>query len=245
MVSVIKPNWPAPTNVHAYTTMRQGGYSQASFAGLNLSTAVDDDDKAVARNRELLQTKLELPKTPIWLQQTHATTVVDLGKSRRKHPIADASFSRRKNVVCGVLTADCLPILLCNHQGNCVAAIHAGWRGLAAGIIEATLDTLKLSAEETLAWLGPAIGATAFEVGSEVYSAFIDQDPQTEAAFKPLTKDKWLADIYHLARLKLAQNDVTHIYGGDYCTYTESDKFYSYRRDGANTGRMASLIWFT
>lgn len=245
MVSVIKPNWPAPDNVQAYTSTRQGGFSEAPYDGFNMGVKTGDDPKVVAKNRTLLQSKLQLPKAPLWLIQTHSTDVIDIGKVRRKEASADASYCRRNNSVCCVLTADCLPILICNRQGTCIAAVHAGWRGLAEGVIEATLEELSLDPEDTLVWLGPAIGPTAFEVGSDVYHTFLAQDAQAKKAFKPLSNDKWLADIYHLARLRLYKYHINHIYGGDYCTYTDSEKFYSHRRDGKASGRMASIIWLT
>ncbi|EKD74083.1 MAG: hypothetical protein ACD_45C00083G0005 [uncultured bacterium] len=238
----IQPDWPAPPNVKACTTTRVGGVSLAPYNELNLALHVGDAKQHVQKNRTLLKTRLALPSEPIWLEQTHSTIVVpatadNLGKE------ADATFASEPNCVCVVLTADCLPILLCNRAGTHVAAIHAGWRGLANGIIENTLKTLDLPSGELLAWLGPAIGPNAFEIGHEVRDLFLKSHPDTEQAFLPSPNGRWLGDLYALASLRLHTLGITNIYGKPYCTYSDKEQFFSYRRDGSKTGRMASLIW--
>jgi len=237
----IEPNWPAPAGIRAVTTLRNGGYSQQPFDSLNLGDHVGDDPIAVMRNRQLLRQALNLPSEPAWLAQIHGTKVVDAGTVTKGHK-ADALFSRIPGQVCAVLTADCLPLLLCNQTGDRVAAVHAGWRGLADGVIEATLNQLAVPGSEIIAWLGPAIGAACFEVGTEVRDTFIQHSPEAEAAFTPNRPGHWLADIYLLARQRLKACGVTSVWGGEYCTVTDKERFYSYRRDG-QTGRMATLIW--
>lgn len=239
----IVPDWPAPAWVRAGTTTRHGGVSAPPYHSLNLGDHVGDDPKAVAENRRLLRQARRLPSEPVWLNQVHGTEVVDAGALPGATPaIADASYATRPGVVCAVMTADCLPLLLCDREGRRVAAVHAGWRGLAGGVIEAAVLRLCRPGADLLAWLGPAIGPAAFEVGAEVRERFIDLDPQAEAAFAPSPAGRWLADIYLLARLRLARLHVTQVYGGHWCTYGDAERFYSFRRDGA-TGRMASLIW--
>lgn len=239
----LQPDWPAPTNIRALTTLRMGGVSLPPYASLNLGDHVDDDPKAVSENRQRLQ-QLKLPSDPLWLKQTHSTRVVDAStyQGQTDSLEADASYSTSPGLVCAVMTADCLPVLICNRQGTQVAAVHAGWRGLAAGIIEAAIKQFPGNHADLLIWLGPAIGPAAYEVGNDVRVAFLQQSPEAEQAFKPSNENKWYMDIYSLARQRLAGMGVRHIYGGEYCTYTDQDRFYSYRRDGI-TGRMASLIW--
>lgn len=226
----ITPNWPAPLNVKALTTVRQGG---------NFALHVGDDPKAVLANRALLKLQANLPAEPLWLAQTHSIRVVDVTDGLID---ADASVAFQPNQVCAVLTADCLPILVCNKNGTRVSAIHAGWRGLAAGIIESVIEKLDCDPTTLLVWLGPAIGPTAFEVQSDVLLAF--EGYQSEKTFKPTKEGYWLADIYQLARERLARLGVTAVYGGGLCTYSDSVRFYSFRRSGV-TGRMATLIWFS
>lgn len=235
------PDWPAPPRVRAYTTTRLGGVSPAPYAGLNLGDHVGDAPQAVAANRAQVVRQLGLPGMPLWLNQVHGITAVDAAHAA-PGCAADASFTRESGAVCAVLTADCLPLLLCDKVGSTVAAVHAGWRGLAAGVIEATLAAMQVPPEDLMVWLGPAIGPRAFEVGSEVREAFTSHDPAAAAAFHPSPAGRWLADIYQLARLRLARQGVMAVYGGERCTYTEAQYFYSYRREGV-TGRMASLIW--
>ena len=248
----ITPNWPAPKNVHALQTNRYKGHSHSPFDSLNFGMHVNDNLIHVAQNRQLLSQFL--PSEPVWLNQTHSITVVDAANTTCL-PNADASFSTKKNVVCVVMTADCLPVLLCDKAGTIVIAVHAGWRGLCDGAIEASIDkacrAAQIMSADLMAWLGPAIGPNAFEVGAELRDQFIMQDGQAEAAFKPHKNDKqeqnkWLANIYQIATQRLNNCGVSQVYGGgiesDFCTFTQNEQFFSYRRDGV-TGRMASLIW--
>lgn len=238
--SWICPDWPAPARVRALSTTRVGGVSVAPYDSLNLGTHVGDDPAAVEMNRARLRSAL--PGEPAWLNQVHGAAVVDAAACTGA-PDADAAVSCSPGEVCTVMTADCLPLLLCDRAGTVVAAVHAGWRGLQGGVVEAGVAAMKVAPSEILAWLGPAIGPQAFEVGNEVRAAFMAVDRQAEAAFRPAGMPaKWLADIYLLARQRLAVLGVSGIYGGDRCTFSEPDCFFSYRRDGV-TGRMASLIW--
>lgn len=242
-LKLLTPDWPAPSNVRTGVTTRQGGVSAAPWTSLNLGTHVGDDPQAVAANRAALRTLL--PAEPSWLEQVHGVDCVNAA-SISSPVVADASFSRDRHVVCTVMTADCLPVLLCNTAGTVVAAAHAGWRGLCAGVLERTVVAMENGLAvpgELMAWLGPAIGPSAFEVGPEVRAAFlaISPDADTSAAFEP-KGDKYLCDIYALAKLRLRSVGVSRIYGGEHCTVTNNEWFYSYRRDGV-TGRMASLIW--
>lgn len=237
---IILPDWPAPDTVKAVVSTRQGGSSVTPFDSFNLGLHVGDDAAVVMANREQLMHRLSLPAAPLWLQQVHGTDVVNAAEAGSGEE-ADASYVSGPGAVCAVMTADCLPALFCNKQGTVVAAAHAGWRGLAAGVLEATLTAMGCDPADILVWLGPAIGPAAFEVGNEVREAFVSQQQQAEDAFSS-QGDKWLADIYSLARLRLHSAGVSQCYGGEYCTYTDAARFYSYRRDG-QTGRMASLIW--
>ncbi|ODN66249.1 peptidoglycan editing factor PgeF [Methylophaga muralis] len=234
-------NWPAPKHIKALTTTRNGGHSIAPYESLNLGDHVGDNPDYVTANRQRLIETALLPNEPLWLKQTHSTDVIH--SSQWQHDIeADAIVSDSTNKVCAVMTADCLPLLITDKSGTQVAAIHAGWRGLQAGIIENTIAKFPHSRSELLAWLGPAIGPQAFEVGPEVKAAFVAVDPAAESAFIKAHSDRYLADIYQLARQHLNAQGVTAIYGGDYCTFNETQRFFSYRRDGV-TGRMATLIW--
>jgi YfiH family protein len=233
------PDWPAPATVHALSTLRTGGVSTGPFASWNLAGHVGDGPEPVARNRALLRARLQLPGEPAWLEQVHGRGVREAGRDRGR---ADASYTGERGTVCAVLTADCLPVLFCRRDGNRVAAAHAGWRGLAAGVLEATVAALDCPAEEIMAWLGPAIGPEAFEVGPEVRAEFVGENPAAAAAFRPSGGDRYLTDLYALARDRLAAQGVEAVYGGGWCTYRESERFFSYRRDGV-TGRMATLIW--
>lgn len=234
----IEPDWPAPPGVRAASTQRRGGASAGAYAGLNLGAHVGDVPEAVAVNRALLRRRLDLPAEPAWLRQVHGSDAVEAGVE--PEPAADASYTRGVGVVCAVMTADCLPVLLCTRDGEGVAAVHAGWRGLAGGVIERAVDALGPG--ELLAWLGPAIGPAAFEVGEEVRAAFLAQDAESDAAFRGRDNGRWLADIYLLARLRLRRLGIGDVYGGHWCTYSDESRFFSYRRDGV-TGRMATLIW--
>ncbi len=236
----IRPNWPAPKNVKALQTTRLGGVSLPPYDSLNLGDHVEDDVSLVVQNRQILEQFL--PGSPLWLKQVHSTVVVDDIQAVH-NPEADACFTQAQHQVCTVMTADCLPVLFCNESGTQVAAAHAGWRGLAGGVLENTLATFKDEPASILAWLGPAIGPDTFEVGLPVYDAFCHAQPEAIAAFKGIEgQNKWYADIYKLARLCLRSAGVTQIYGGEYCTYSDKNRFFSYRRDGV-TGRLASCIW--
>ncbi|MBZ0093640.1 MAG: peptidoglycan editing factor PgeF [Sulfuricellaceae bacterium] len=235
----IVPDWPAPARVRARVTTRRGGVSTGPYASLNLGDHVGDEADSVAQNRVIL--RAALPSGPVWLKQVHSVAVAEADVAVGV-PEADASVARRAGTVCAVLTADCLPLLLCDRQGTVVGAAHAGWRGLADGVIEAAVAAMAAPADDLLAWLGPAIGPQSFEVGDEVRAVFTAHHAAAAAAFVPHGPGKWLADLYALARLRLAALGVEHVYGGGLCTYRDSERFYSYRRDGA-TGRMASLVW--
>lgn len=239
MVDFIVPEWPAPANVRALQTTRRGGVSSSPWGGFNLGDHVGDDPVQVAANRAAL--RRHLPDGPGWLKQVHGIAAVDLADCP-KAVEADASYSRVAGQVCVVMTADCLPVLFCDRAGTVVAAAHAGWRGLLDGILEATLDAMSADAGEILAWLGPAIGPEAFEVGDEVRTAFVARDPAAAVAFRTGQPGKWLADLEVLARQRLVQAGVTAIHGGGMCTVSDAERFFSYRRDG-QTGRMATLIW--
>lgn len=239
-IEAIRPDWPAPANVHALTTTRAGGVSQGPWSSLNLASHVQDDRAAVLENRRRLREQLRLPDEPLWLTQVHGTVIA--AGDNAPGCEADGSYSDRAGRVCAVLTADCLPLLLCDRAGREVAAVHAGWRGLAGGVIEAGLARFRAPMAQLLAWLGPAIGPAAFEVGEEVRQAFVQDDPATGEAFVAGRPGHWLADLYALARLRLARAGVTAVYGGDLCTCNDPTRFYSYRREPV-TGRMASLIW--
>lgn len=237
----LKPDWPAPDNVLAATTLRFGGFSQGSYSSLNPASHVSDNATAVEKNRGLIKSMLVLPAEPVWLAQYHSDRVIDAAIATGTES-ADASFTDQAGIVCAVLTADCLPLLVCSQNGQKIAAIHAGWRGLLAGIISNTIAAMQTN--DVLVWLGPAIGAACFEVGAEVRGMFLAKSSAFACAFTAEKDGKCLADIYQLASIELAGLGVTRIYGGGFCTVTESERFFSYRRDHV-TGRMATLIWRT
>ena len=240
----ILPDWPAIPRVRAVCTTRQGGVSAGPYRSMNPADHVGDAMEAVLANRSTLQQVLQLPAPPCWLQQVHGTTVIDAAEAvaADEVPVADAAWSSQSGVVCAVLTADCLPVLLCDTAGRQVAALHAGWRGLAAGVIEQTIDAMRQPGERLLAWFGPAIGPGAYQVGEEVRDTFLKHNPLAEAAFRPGPEGSWMADLYLLARQRLAERGVTAVYGGHECSFSDPERFFSYRRDGV-TGRMATLIW--
>lgn len=234
----IRPDWPAPANVRALMSTRAGGVSATPWASLNLGDHVGDDPAHVAANRAHLREAL--PAEPAWLKQVHSARVVEAGGGEIE---ADACFTRVPGQVCAVLTADCLPVLFCDRAGSVVAAAHAGWRGLAGGVLEAAVDAMAVPPDEILAWMGAAIGPHAFEVGEDVREAFLAQHADAARAFVPqCAPGKWLVDIYALARIRLTHAGVLTVSGGGRCTFSESDTFFSYRRDGV-TGRMAAVIW--
>jgi len=235
----IVPDWPVAASVRALATTRAGGASRGRYAGLNLAMKVGDDPDAVEENRAVLRS--HLPADPMWLDQVHGTDVVDL-EGATPRPRADGAVARTRHRVCAVLTADCVPVLLAARGGGVVGVAHAGWRGLANGVIEATLARMDVPSGDVAAWLGPGISQAAYEVGAEVYDSFVARDPGARAAFRPGAPGKYHADLYTLARRRLGAAGVTMVHGGGFCTYAEPERFYSYRRDGV-TGRMATLVW--
>jgi YfiH family protein len=238
----LEPDVRLPSGVRAASTGRAGGVSQPPYDGLNLGTHVGDRPQRVAQNRACLRQVLDLPDEPAWLNQVHRCEVVGNIESGAPMQDADAIWTDQPGQVCAVMTADCLPLLLWDRGGREVAAVHAGWRGLCEGVIEAAVRRFSLPPDALCAWLGPAIGPQAFEVGNEVREAFEARNPVSRKAFRPLPGGKWLADIFLLARQRLEASGVTAVSGGELCTYADSAGFFSYRRDGV-TGRMATLIW--
>ncbi|RXA93849.1 MULTISPECIES: purine nucleoside phosphorylase YfiH [Yersinia] len=241
MNKLILPDWPAPARVKACSTTRHGGISEFPYDSLNLGTHVGDTASTVIANRQRLVEQAGLPQMPVWLEQVHGTRVLHLDGTAISDVQADAVYSRVTGQVCAVMTADCLPVLFCSLAGDEVAAAHAGWRGLCSGVLEQTLAQFQAAPSSIIAWLGPAIGPQQFEVGEDVKQAFITIDAQSTVAFMPFGT-KYFADIYLLARLRLQAAGIHAIYGGDRCTVSEKQQFFSYRRDGI-TGRMASLVW--
>ena len=238
MNTFLIPDWPAPAGVRACVTTRAGGVSVAPFDSFNLGDHVGDDPAAVAHNRQRLTHIFDVQ--PAWLSQVHGIVVAHATPGQIAE--ADASWTNTPGIACTVMTADCLPALFCDRAGTRVAAAHAGWRGLAAGVLEAAAQSLEVKPKDILVWLGPAIGPKAFEVGGEVREAFVKDLPDTAAAFVPsINEGRYMADIYELARLRLARWGVTAVYGGGFCTVTDP-RFFSYRRS-PRTGRFASLVW--
>lgn len=272
MNNFISPDWPAPFNIKAISTTRLGGFSKLAYQGFNLGDHVGDDPTAVAQNRKLLREELSLITEPMWLSQVHGNQIINIDKtvdinsekSRQLNysadkdyskanielnsvcnsaaPIADGAFTQQSNIICTVMTGDCLPIILCDRAGKSVAALHGGWRSLAAGIIEKAMLLFATPGKEILAWLGPAIGPEVYEVGDDVRDEFINRFSDAAAGFKSIKPNKWLCNLYLLAQQQLNHHSVTAIYGGNYCTYSDNERFFSARRD-KNTGRMATLIW--
>ena len=241
-LEILRPDWPAPAWVRAASTTRVGGVSRGPHAGLNLGRSSGDESAAVDENRRLLFAALQLPAEPSWIRQVHGSRAVRAPLAVPE-PEADACWTDHPGVVCLVQSADCLPVLLCDEAGRAVAAAHAGWRGLCAGVLENTVRAMGVAPQRLLAWLGPAIGPAAFEVGAEVRAAFIAVDAAADGAFVPATEPhKYRADLFALARQRLARAGVVHVYGGGQCTFNDPRRFHSYRRDGIS-GRMASLIW--
>src|SRR5690554_607407 len=247
-VPLIRPDWPAPSNIHAVCTIRLGGVSMLPWASMNLGSHVGDEPARVAENRLRLARACSLPADAfVWLNQVHGTDVVRLPPAEGVSiPDADASWTQAANNACTILTADCLPVMLCDLNGTTVAAAHAGWRSLCGGVLENLVSAMGLPGNTLMAWLGPAIGPGTFEVGPEVKAAFMAHDPEAESAFSSegAREGHYMADIYLLARQRLQNMGVTKIFGGGFCTVTDKQRFYSYRRDG-KTGRMATAIWKT
>ncbi len=241
MTKLIVPDWPLPSGVAASSSTRIGGVSLPPYDSLNLGAHCGDDLVHVEENRKRMFAAGQLPSKPVWLEQVHGKDVLKLTGEPYASKRADASYSNTPGTVCAVMTADCLPVLFCNRDGTEVAAAHAGWRGLCAGVLEETVACFADKPENILAWLGPAIGPDAFEVGPEVRDAFMAEDIAADSAFRPVG-EKYYADIYTLARQRLARVGVEHVFGGDRCTFCQKGDFFSYRRD-KTTGRMASFIW--
>lgn len=244
LMDLITPEWPAPARVRAAQTTRHGGVSAGKYCCLNLAQHVGDEAAAVSKNRALLRDQLSLPSEPLWLEQVHGAHVAaaDEVKCGVDAPCADGCVSTQRGEVPVVMTADCLPVLLCDTAGTCVAVVHAGWRGLAAGVIERTVMAMPVPSRTLIAWLGPAIGVEAFEVGDEVRAQFVQHDVAAVTAFHPNANGRWQCDLMLLARQRLAALGVSGVFGGSWCTYSDAPRFFSYRRDGV-TGRMATMIW--
>lgn len=238
---VLTPEWPVPPQVRACVTLRRGGVSSGAYTSLNLAAHVGDDPLRVAENRRLLASRLGLPGEPLWLEQVHGAAVADLDRGPPSAP-ADGAVTSRAGAVCAVLTADCLPVLLARADGRRVGVAHAGWRGLVGGVLPAAVTALGAVPGELVAWLGPAIGPRAFEVGEEVRQAFAAAGFDTDAGFEANERGRWQADLYALARESLRAAGVPSVYGGGFCTYADADRFFSHRRE-APCGRFATLIW--
>jgi purine-nucleoside/S-methyl-5'-thioadenosine phosphorylase / adenosine deaminase len=250
---VIRPQWSAPARVRAAFTLRTGGVSVRPYESLNLGAHVGDAPSAVAENRRRVRLELGLPAEPVWLQQVHGTEVADLDALAPREiasdraggsepPRADAAVTRQSRRVCVIQVADCMPVLFAARDGSAIGAAHAGWRGLAGGVLEATVRKLGVSPTQLLSWLGPTIGQEHFEVGDEVRAAFSSRDPADASAFVANARGRWQCDLYALARRRLAALGVSDVSGGGWCTYADAARFFSYRRDG-QCGRMAALIW--
>lgn len=242
-LTIIEPDWVAPPRVRAAFTLRAGGVSMAPYDSLNVGAHVGDAPAAVAENRQRAHVLLGLPAQPFWLQQVHGVEVADLdalGPSLR----ADAVVTRVPGRVCVIQVADCMPVLFAARDGSAVGAAHAGWRGLAGGVLEATVDKLGVAPDQLLAWLGPAISQEHFEVGDDVRAAFMSHDPAAASAFEANARGRWQCDLYALARRRLAALGVRDVSGGGWCTFADATRFFSYRRDG-QCGRIAALIWMT
>lgn len=245
-LALIRPDWAAPPQVRAAATTRSGGVSAGVYRSLNLGTHVGDDARDVAENRRRLVAALEMRREPLWLEQVHGIAVARSGASDSSAPpVADAALAGRGERACIIMTADCLPVLFCDEAGTRVAAAHAGWRGLAAGVLEATVAAFAaegVPARALLAWIGPGIGAAAYEVGDDVRAAFLGTDPHAAAGFSPNARGRWQLDLTRLARERLRAAGLTRVTGGELCTHAEAGRFFSHRRDG-NCGRQATLIW--
>lgn len=247
MSAILPADWPAPGNVRAFTTLRHGaGRSQAPFDSFNLGTRYGqyrDDPAVVESNRGELIERFGLPSPPRWLHQVHGTGVVRFARdTAQDEPDGDAAITTDPGVVLAILTADCLPVVFASDDGRIIGAAHAGWRGLAGGVLERTLEAMRIEPDRVVAWLGPAAGPQAYEIGGEVHDAFVGADPRAASAFVPTRPGHWRVDLYALARLRLGDAGVGRVHGGGLCTITDAERFYSHRRD-AQTGRMATLIW--
>ena len=239
---IVVPDWPLEDKVRALTTTRKGGCSSPPFDECNLALHVGDNAENVLENRSRLRKTLGLPDEPKWLRQRHGNVVADAATIEPDVVDADAAFTTQPKIVCAVLTADCLPIVLSDDQGTCVGVVHVGWRGLLAGVIEKTIDRMNEFTKPEYAWLGPAIGPRAFEVGEDVFELYLRLNERMHDALTPAGSGKWKLNIYKAAKIVLTMADTNNIYGGSYCTYTDDRRFFSYRRN-AKTGRIATLIW--
>jgi polyphenol oxidase len=245
VIGSLTPRWPASGRVRAVFTLRQGGVSAAPYATLNLAGHTGDEPAAVAENRRRLRAELDLPGEPVWLEQVHGANVIDLDRLAGEGPHrADAALARTPGRVCTVLVADCLSVLFAERRGAAVAAAHAGWRGLAGGVLEAAVQALAVAPAELIAWIGPGIRARHYEVGAEVREALLAVEPAHAAAFAPNARGRWQCDLVAIARYRLLSLGLTEVHGGEGCTFAEPERFFSYRRDG-RCGRMAALIWLT
>ncbi len=240
-LQLIYPDWPLNEKVCAFTTTRSGGMSQAPYDSFNLALHVEDQVENVVKNRLILNDQMSFESSPKWLQQTHSDIVLMSEDILPDTIEADASFTISKNEICAVLTADCLPVLFSDRHGECVGAAHAGWQGLAKGILQKTIQAMSQYVKPEYAWLGPAIGPASFEVGEDVYEAYMQSNPEYKQAFKVKESGKWNLDIYQAAKIVLEAADIPYVYGGTYCTYQDEKLFYSYRRN-SKTGRMATII---
>jgi len=238
----LTPDWPVPASVRVCATLRGGGASDGAYASLNLASHVGDREACVAENRRRLGAALALPSEPLWLNQVHGVAVARLA-DRGASALADAAVAFEPGQVCAVLTADCLPVVLADRGGTRVAVAHAGWRGLAAGVLQSAIAALGVPASQLAAWLGPAISQPAFEVGAEVRAAFLASSPKYDAGFTENPRGRYQADLYALARLALEQAGVSSVHGGGWCTFGDPERFFSHRRDGGRTGRIATLAW--
>jgi YfiH family protein len=242
-VQWLEPEWPAPPGVRVISTLRQGGSSVGPYASMNLASHVGDAAASVEANRRLLRRAAQLPAEPMWLEQVHGTEVV-VHDGRSDVPRADAAITRGRGRVCAVMTADCLPVVLADRAGSRVAVAHAGWRGLAQGVVEATVRAMRCPPADLIAWLGPAIGQQAFEVGAEVRDAFVARSEKLAGCFAGNERGRFQADLYGIATAVLAEAGVTAVHGGGWCTASDPSRFFSFRRDGT-TGRMATLAWLS
>ncbi len=240
----LTPDWPAPANIKACVTKRAGGASTGAFNGLNMGLRSGDVPETVLENREIVKADWQFSNEPQWLHQVHGVDVA-IARPDAIEREGDAVWTDQAGLTCAVLTADCLPVIFCNRFGSKVAVAHAGWKGLQGGVLEQTVKALSEPVEELMAWMGPAISQKHFEVGPEVRAAFIGEDASASQAFLSGDGDRWFGDLYALAKLRLNAIGLTDLYGGGLCTYSDSDSWYSYRRDGAKSGRLATLIWMT
>ena len=236
------PDWPVATQVKACVTLRTGGYSKPPYTSFNLGFRSGDDQNAVVANRQLLSKDWSWSQAPQWLEQVHGVDVVT-AQSDGIERKGDAVWTDQVGLPCAVLTADCLPVIFTNPSGTKVAAAHAGWKGLVAGVLEQTIESMGEPADELIVWMGPAISQSCFEVGPEVREQFVAIDAEASRAFKSGNSDRWYGDLYQLARLRLAKAGVKAVSGGDFCTFSESERWFSYRREGAQSGRLATIIW--